>query len=228
MIRCNKILNFTLNVLIICTSFLLFINIFLDIQTSLLHKSYKSFFGFSVFEIKTGSMAGTVEIGDWILVKNTKNVDLNDVITFDDNGNFVTHRVVQKYNDMFVTRGDSNNVADAPIDSSQVVGKVIKVLPKLGIFRNIFLNIHVLIPFIVFLIFLCLVIDGKIDNRKENKLKSFSSNSSDIPIIISSTDLVDDDYFSTTSVLSKIDIVENEQWFSSLHEQENFKNESNK
>ena len=221
----KKIMNYVLNFLIVSTSFLLFFNVFLDIQTSLLHRSYKSFFGFSIFEIKTGSMGKAIAMGDWILVKNTKKVDLNDIVTYEENGNFITHRVVQKYKDSFVTKGDANNRADSPISQEQIVGKVVRVLPKLGIIRMVFLNIQVLIPAIVTLIILCLIFDGDSDGKESlvgmvlsfvrsrygpapysvviPRHKSFGQNKNV------------DDNLSMTCVLSRIDVPNDNEIFSS-------------
>ena len=106
----KKIINIILNFVIVCTSFLLAVIIFLDIQASFMNKSYNTILGYSVFEVQTGSMSGKLEVGDWILVKNTKQADLGDIVTYEDeSGNFITHRVVQKYNNIYVTKGDSNN-----------------------------------------------------------------------------------------------------------------------
>ena len=41
----------------------------INFQTMFLGKAYNNFFGYSFFEVETGSMAGTIEIGDWIVVK---------------------------------------------------------------------------------------------------------------------------------------------------------------
>lgn len=166
----EKIINIILNVTIVITSFLLFIDIVLNFQTTVLRKDYSSFLGYSIFEIKTGSMAGNIEIGDWILVKNTKNVELNDIITFEENDNFITHRVIENYSDVYVTKGDSNNSKDAPIKREQIVGKVVKVLPRFGVFKNVFLNAKVLIPFIIVLLIVVSLFDKKSNEKKINFL----------------------------------------------------------
>lgn len=162
----DKLINVILNCAIVITSFLLVINLILNFQTKILKKEYSSFFNYSLFEIKTGSMSGKLEIGDWILVKKTSNLALNDIITYTESGNFITHRVVEIYNDIIVTKGDSNNSKDTPISSNQVVGKVVLILPKLGIFKNVLFNYKVLISIlIVFVVFISLF-DKKTNNKK--------------------------------------------------------------
>ena len=88
------------------------------------------------FEIKTASMSGTMEINDWILVKITDDIKVDDIITFEQDGSFTTHRVIQIYKDAYITKGDSNTTTDVPVDKSQIVGKLVKVLPKLGIIKK--------------------------------------------------------------------------------------------
>lgn len=141
----NKILNVITTIIII----LLFISVIASFQTTFFGKKYNSFFGYSLFEIKTASMAGEMEIGDWILVKITDNVKLNDVITFEQDGSFITHRIIEQYKDTYITKGDSNNAKDTPITKDQIVGKKIKVIPKFGIIKKTFFNTKVLIILII-------------------------------------------------------------------------------
>ena len=96
--------------------------------------------GYSLFEVQTGSMEPEISAGDWIIVKNQKDYEPDDVVTFEVDGEFVTHRIVQKYGDTFVTQGDANNAKDEPITKEQIVGEEIKTLPTLGILRKTILN----------------------------------------------------------------------------------------
>lgn len=211
---CKKVLSFTLNFFIVVTSVLLFFNIFFDIQTTLLNRSYKSFFGYSIFEIQTGSMEDTIYMGDWILIKNTKDVDLNDIVTFEENGNFITHRVIQKYGDYYITKGDANNREDNPILQEQVVGKVVKVLPRLGLIRAVLLNVKVLIPAILTLIIACSLFDDSsysfipIFFKKLFGFKKKAMNTNDGVIATKVIDEKIEDDLSMTSILSRIDICE--------------------
>lgn len=218
----KKIINIILNFVIVCTSFLLAVIIFLDVQSSLMKKSYSTIMGYSFFEIKTGSMSGNLEVGDWILVKNTKQADLGDIITYEEEGNFITHRVVQKYNNIYVTKGDSNNKIDSPITSTQIVGIVVKTLPKIGIIKNVFLSINVLVPFIITIILLCLVIDDKEDHEKSYisqflkifKRKKKNEKIEDIKEIPDNQDL------SMTTILSKVEVVKNNDIINNIKQEE--------
>ena len=135
----EKVINIVLDILIFMFGIILLISIYNNVQIKVLGNDYSSFFGYSMFEVQTGSMADTINPGDWIVVKITKNVELNDIITYSQKGEFITHRVVETYKDTFITKGDANNSKDDAINKSQVVGKVVKILPGLGIIEKHFL-----------------------------------------------------------------------------------------
>lgn len=145
----EKITNIILDFLIVIFGIFLLISIYNNVQINMLGNEYSSFFGYSTFEVQTGSMADTINPGDWIVVKITKDVELEDIITYSHDGEFITHRVVERYKDSFVTKGDANNGKDDPISKNQVVGKVIKILPGFGIIRKTFFNPLVLITLIL-------------------------------------------------------------------------------
>ncbi len=145
----EKIMNIILNVLIGIFGILLLITIYNNIQTKILKNSYSSFFGYSMFEVQTGSMADAIHAGDLILVKYQDAINLGDIITYSHDGEFITHRVIEVYKDTFVTKGDFNNTKDDPISKDQVVGKVVKIFPHFGIFRRTLFNPFVLLTLII-------------------------------------------------------------------------------
>lgn len=164
----NKILNFITTIIII----LLFISVVASFQTTFFGKKYNSFFGYALFEIKTASMSGTMEIGDWILVKVTDDVLLNDIITFEQDGAFITHRIIEQYKDTYVTKGDSNNAKDTPIKKEQIVGKLVKVMPKFGILKKTFFNPKVLIILIITIVVGTSLFDKNNSKNKMNMLNT--------------------------------------------------------
>lgn len=159
----SKILNFITTIIII----LLFISVVASFQTTFFGKKYNSFFGYALFEIKTASMSGEMEIGDWILVKVTDDVVLNDIITFEQDGAFITHRIIEQYKDTYVTKGDSNNAKDTPINKNQIVGKLVKVMPRFGIVKKTLFNHKVLIILIITIVVGTTLFD-KNNNNKTN------------------------------------------------------------
>lgn len=169
----KKIINIALDVFIVILGIILLITVYNNIQVKILGHDYASFFGHSVFEVQTGSMGEIIEPGDWIVVKYEKNIKLNDIVTFEHKGEYITHRVIEAYNGTYVTKGDANTAKDAPISKEQIVGKVVKIIPNFGILRKTIFNPIVLIAIIITLFFLNQVFKKttKEDLEKEKVLK---------------------------------------------------------
>lgn len=145
----EKIINLLLNALIFIFGIVLLISIYTSVQTRILGNDYTNFFGYSVFEVQTGSMAGTIDAGDWIVVKLTQKVKLNDIVTYKLDDEYITHRVIEVYNETYTTKGDANNAKDEPIKQNQIVGKVINVMANFGLFRTMLYNSTVMVALII-------------------------------------------------------------------------------
>ena len=115
----EKIVSIILDILIVIFGFILLIFIYKNIQTKIMGNDYTSLFGYSTFEVETGSMEGneedSISTGDWVVVKYTNNIQLGDIITFQKDGAFITHRVIEEYNGTYITKGDANNAKDDPV-----------------------------------------------------------------------------------------------------------------
>lgn len=164
----NKISGIFLNILIIIETLLIIIGIYYLVQIKILNNSYANIFGFTFFEVATGSMADTIQIGDAVIVKITNDVKENDIIVYKEDDDFITHRLIEiNENGDFVTKGDANNTEDKPISESQVLGKVIYIIPKLGIWRRAILSPQVLILITTLVILLGVAL--KITTNTEEK-----------------------------------------------------------
>ena len=127
--------------------------IYTFVITDVLKKDYVNVFGYTYFVVATGSMSGTIEVDDIIFVKITKEVKTNDVITFKNkDGDIITHRLITKSGDSYVTKGDVNNVADEPITKNQIIGKVTFVVSPSFILKSIaiFLIVFILLALVNF------------------------------------------------------------------------------
>lgn len=124
----------------------------------------KSAFGYAFFTVVSRSMQDEIPKGSFILVKQTKDIEVGDTITFmRDFSTSVTHKVIAVYENYentgfkgFQTKGVNNLNPDATIvHELNVVGKVIFVLPGAGaMFSYLKANLHiVLIIFGLSLIF---------------------------------------------------------------------------
>ena len=142
----NKIIGIVLNILLIIVTLIILVGIYYLVQIKVFNNDYANIFGYTFFEVATGSMANTIEIGDVVIVELTKDVRKNDIIVYKEEENFITHRLIEiDENGEFITKGDANNTEDKPISESQVLGKVIYIIPKLGIWRRAILSPQVLI-----------------------------------------------------------------------------------
>ena len=135
--------------------------IYCVIQLKVLHKPYINLFGHTVFQVITGSMEDTIKINDVVIVKITKDVKVNDIITYEDSGNYVTHRVIRQTADELVTKGDANNAEDDPIKVDRVVGKVVFILTNVSIWINVFKTPKVIIAIIISIILLSMLFKKK-------------------------------------------------------------------
>ena len=82
MLKCvNKVFQFFTWVLVFIITIFIFFSLYNFASVKIMHKSYTNFCGYSIFEVISGSMSPTIEVNDLILVKNTKNVKKNDIIT---------------------------------------------------------------------------------------------------------------------------------------------------
>ena len=145
----KKICNIFLDILIGIFGVILLITIYNDIQVKVLNKSYADFFGYSTFEVQTGSMRPAININDLVIVKKDDSPKIKDIITYKKGKEFITHRVVEAYKETYVTRGDANNTKDEAIKKDQIVGKVVKIIPNFGAIRKTLLSPIVLITLIV-------------------------------------------------------------------------------
>lgn len=132
-----KILNFIKNIFIILIMLLLcsiiVANITMYVQKDILKKDTPNFFGFSTAVVVSGSMSPNIETNDMIIIKEQKEYNINDIISFNSGKSIVTHRIIKIENDGFVTKGDANNVEDQNIVTKDAIkGKVVMIIPGIG------------------------------------------------------------------------------------------------
>lgn len=164
----NKISTIILNILLVIVSILIIIGLYYLVQIKVLNNSYANIFGYTFFEVATGSMSNTIEIGDVVIVKITKEVQENEIIVYSEGNNFITHRLIEKDGqNRFITKGDANNSEDKPIEESQILGKVIYIIPKIGILKRAILSPQVLI--LILTLIVLLVMASKLTTNKEAK-----------------------------------------------------------
>jgi signal peptidase len=163
----SKIFKIVFKILAIIVGIFLLLSIDAWMQVNLFRKNYASIFGYSIFNVVTGSMSGTIEINDYVIVKNTDDVQINDIITFTSSGELITHRLVQISGGNYITRGDANTADDYSIAKKDIVGKVVLVLPKAGIWKNVISE-----PPVLGAIFVTLLLFTLVFSTEEKKFKT--------------------------------------------------------
>ncbi len=76
-----------------------------------------------IFQVASGSMQPSLSVNDYIIVKKTKDLKVGDIITFEDENSYTTHRIKSINNNIITTKGDANNIEDSPIKRNKVLGK---------------------------------------------------------------------------------------------------------
>lgn len=120
------------------------------ISTVVLHKDYVNIGGYTFFIVASGSMSGTVDVNDMVIVKITDDFQVGDIVTYQANGYFVTHRIISINKDQIITKGDSNNTEDDPIGRDKIIGKVVAIFPFMAIFEILGAIILISIIVVVF------------------------------------------------------------------------------
>ncbi|MBR1385918.1 MAG: signal peptidase I [Bacilli bacterium] len=133
----NKIISITTRVittvLSIITALLLILAVYNFFSVKILKKDYSNIFGYTFFEVISGSMSPTIEKWDVILLKlDNEEYEVGDIISYKSDEAYITHRIVEKNGKTYVTKGDFNNTVDNPITEDKIVGKVVKTFSGVG------------------------------------------------------------------------------------------------
>jgi len=145
----GKVMRIIVDILLFATSIAIIFSLYGFYQLKIQNKTFFNIFGYTAFNVVTGSMSPTLEIGDVIIVKIDNNVVQDDIITYYKDNNFITHRVVEINDQNIIARGDSNNGSDSPITKDMVVGKVVKVFKGAGSIIDILLTPKIFVSIVI-------------------------------------------------------------------------------
>lgn len=103
-------------------------------------QDFNGIFGYKAFNITTNSMEPNINKGDIIIIKKVKNEDKlkkDDIITFWQDDEIITHRIIDitetNGEKRYITKGDNNNIPDLEkISFSQIEGVEVISIPYLG------------------------------------------------------------------------------------------------
>jgi signal peptidase len=91
-------------------------------------------FGIVPYGVMSGSMEPRIGTGAVCYVDTkTEDYHTGDIITFRTGGKTVTHRIIGKSGNAFMTKGDANRVSDPwTVGADQIIGKARLWIPKMG------------------------------------------------------------------------------------------------
>lgn len=124
-------------------------------------------YGFSV--VLTGSMEPVLKPDDFLVIQD-KEYEIGDIIVYQEEKNLIVHRIIFMDDETIITKGDANNIPDAPVEKEQVKGVVVKTIHGLGKVVNFIQG-----PIGIILIAGCLFILLMPDKKKKANNKEIES-----------------------------------------------------
>ena len=130
----KKILHsaFFRRVLLAVLGVILGINLYMTNARGVLGNQLPMPFGYGIANVLSGSMEPIFSKGALLLVKETDQIEVGDIVVYQADRELIVHRIVEIDGDTVVTQGDANNVADEPFDRAEIKGKVLGWVPGLG------------------------------------------------------------------------------------------------
>ena len=119
-------------------------------------------FGYGMSVVLSGSMEDRLSVDDLVIIKATDDYEVNDIVLFQEGNSLVIHRIIAIDGDTVTTKGDANNVADEPINKSQIKGVLVYDIAELGAVVNILKQ-----PVSVFIILAAAFLLTELAYRKE-------------------------------------------------------------
>lgn len=119
-------------------------------------------FGYGMSVVLSGSMEDRLSVDDLVIIKATDDYKVNDIVLFQKGNSLVIHRIIEIDGDTVTTKGDANNVADEPINKSQIKGVLVYDIVGIGAVMNILKQ-----PVSVFIILAAAVLLTELSYRKE-------------------------------------------------------------
>lgn len=131
--------------------FLVIYLIFIAYQ-KIIKKSTPAIFNkYYILQVGSKSMESTLKKGDYILVKKSNTYKEGDIVTYKEKSSFITHRIVKINENSIVTKGDNNNIEDAPIKKNDIIGKYTLKLRIIGLFlKHKIVTILILLALIIY------------------------------------------------------------------------------
>lgn len=166
------------------------INFVILIQSYINPNGIPSFFGYKTFVIISKSMEPTIMTGDAIFIKEVpeNQIRINDIISFHDQGDMNTHRIIQMTKEKgiinYTTKGDNNKNPDKDrVTYNEVEGVYQFKLNGFGPIADTIKNKATLVVLLIFLILISIhqVNTSKRKLKRQEKRYMYSQQDKTIP-----------------------------------------------
>ena len=135
-----KILKGIANTILWATSLLLFVFCLSNLYQQVFNKDVGlGFFKMGNAVVVSESMSPNLEINDFIVYRQTaiEELKVGDVVVYkrpiEEGQMLIVHRLQSITDGYAVTKGDNNQISDEPFEASNIVGRVMFTVPKLGV-----------------------------------------------------------------------------------------------
>ena len=119
-------------------------------------------FGYGMSVVLSGSMEDRLSVDDLVMIKATDTYQVDDIVLYQEGDSLVIHRIIEIDGDTVTTKGDANNVADEPINKSQIKGVLVYDIAGLGAVVNLLKQ-----PVSVFILLAAALLLTELSYRKE-------------------------------------------------------------
>ena len=186
--ECIKILKKIAKIIeVILIAIIIFISLLIIIQR--FSNNEKSFLGYRIFRVETGSMVPKYLVGDVILVKEQKfeQLKIGDDLTYNGlsgnvAGKIITHQIIDieivNGKKIIHTKGIANSQEDPEIFEEQIIGKVITKMNILTVITKCLNNKYIfyflgIVPLTIYIFFSVIRYNNRVEERVKERNKKF-------------------------------------------------------
>ncbi len=186
--ECIKILKKIAKIIeVILITIIIFISLIIIIQR--FSNNEKSFLGYRIFRVETGSMVPKYLVGDVILVKDQKfeQLKIGDDLTYNGlsgnvAGKIITHQIIDieivNGKKIIHTKGIANSQEDPEIFEEQIIGKVITKMNILTVITKCLNNKYIfyflgIVPLTIYIFFSVIRYNNRVEERVKERNKKF-------------------------------------------------------
>ncbi len=138
-------------------------------------------FHYGIAAVMSGSMEPELSVNDLVIIRETDEVQVGDIIVFQSGEILVIHRVIEIDEDTIITKGDANNMADSPITKTDIKGVLAWQIPYAG---NIVRILKQPWMIVLMLVFAFLLVEGSFRKEKEKDKEELDEIQNEIKMLL--------------------------------------------